>query len=839
MAKIIVDINGRSVQVTTDGAIWDFRAGDIISSDCFEESLKDKRFRVEGYTLDDGKIRLWLICIDSDYKYARYLSDPSKLYLIERPGYKYKVGDRVRILAGDAINKEATVIAIRPDIPAMQEVYLLEADDFTKGNAVFKEWNMPWFPNAFIPRQNGEYKLNKFWFWEEGLVGLGVNVAGRAPASIPADPSIAITKKDSDQEALAYAEQLRMEAQTAPPLDIRPAWFFEMIKKYKAGVSHLFILNGNIYDWQRDQSGRCHTLKQLLTNRFEGSELVMFYCLSQNVSVAKESMVATFKNHLQKTGEVANPQADPRQGNSAIVNARQGANQARFESASVEEAVGCCQPDSMLAKLEKILLFREETADGRRGNPNENGNGHPPKKVLIIDYAHNLVPEGMGTHDPVTKICIETMERWAKDQRIAEAGSMVILLTPTLSSVAEGIRSPISGSVGVNIPLPDEEMRLAFSQEKLAANQVQLEEGFTPDVFARITSGLTLKKIEELIAMARMNAEPMILNRIKELKQKVLEDEYGDLLKVKVPKYGLNYYGGRQDMKNFMMEVWENMKKGMLRRVPMGILMDGPPGTGKTFAAECWAGSCGCNFAELGNMRSKWVGESEQNFEKILYIAKALAPVIIIEDEADQSETGRDTPNGDTGVSNRLRQMKFKFCSDPENRGKVIWIRVSNRSDLLDEAYRRKGRTDTHISFGFPSVIEMEAIFKVVHLRLGIPMEITDFKPFAERVKEKVYCTCSDIEWMVIEADKLAGRDNSDTVKAEHLIRAIDSWRMPLNPEEVDNQLELAITNSDLRPEDWEQQLADIQKRRKSHYCMAPIKNSQPPPDAPMVPAKS
>ena len=150
--------------------------------------------------------------------------------------------------------------------------------------------------------------------------------------------------------------------------------------------------------------------------------------------------------------------------------------------------------------------------------------------------------------------------------------------------------------------------------------------------------------------------------------------------------------------------------------------------------------------------------------------------------------------------------MKFMFTSDPKRRGRVIWVRISNRADLIDAAYKREGRSDDTIPFLMPKAEEYEGIFKVIFARYSIPTDITDFSRFGREVADKIYCTGASIEWMVLEADRYAGREGKDKVEAIHLEQAIADWEMKLDPGEVDRQIILAIEGSSkrLRPRDWE-----------------------------------
>ena len=74
----------------------------------------------------------------------------------------------------------------------------------------------------------------------------------------------------------------------------------------------------------------------------------------------------------------------------------------------------------------------------------------------------------------------------------------------------------------------------------------------------------------------------------------------------------------------------------------MGYLICGPVGTGKTYLAECFAGSVGIPCVKLRNFRSKYVGETEGNLEQILTVLRAMGPVVVVIDEADAALGNRE-----------------------------------------------------------------------------------------------------------------------------------------------------------------------------------------------------
>lgn len=571
-----------------------------------------------------------------------------------------------------------------------------------------------------------------------------------------------------------------------------PNWLNDLMLKFKADIAHLFILWGNIYDVQKNMRGEYMTLYQYLAEIFEQRDLIMFYSLSSGLQFASEDMEKLFRSRYLGAGTTS-------AGNNANLTAAQkaalGLQQNQASNAPLSQILG--------EKPEQVLRFMERAVS-------DTSDGHL-SIALIVDFAHNIAPNQIMTHNAGDRISVEMLERWAKDGRIKEAGNTVVLITPSLASLAEGLRSPQGEAAAVRIPKPNEAERTERWRHNKSLNGVEFSDGLTPEHLGRITSGLSYKQIDAIYRLAKEQKIPVSLSLVKEKKQEILETEFGDRIKVKMPKWGFDYFGGKEYLKKYGQEINNNILSGMWRRAPMGILASGPPGTGKTFFFECLAFECGFNFVEIANPRSMWVGQSEEIAEKIFACLDDLAPVIVIEDEADQSETPRDTPNGDSGVSNRLRQMKFKFTSDPKRRGKVIWVRISNRPDLIDTAYKREGRSDDTIPFLMPNPDEYADIFKVMFARYEIPTDIKDFAQFADEVSAKGYCTGASVEWMVLEADKHAGRDGQDKVCKKHLEQALSDWEMKINPREVDRQIILAIEGSSkrLRPDNWETILAD------------------------------
>ncbi|NJM91132.1 MAG: AAA family ATPase [Myxococcales bacterium] len=126
-----------------------------------------------------------------------------------------------------------------------------------------------------------------------------------------------------------------------------------------------------------------------------------------------------------------------------------------------------------------------------------------------------------------------------------------------------------------------------------------------------------------------------------------------------------------------------------METVPMGYLFCGPVGTGKSFLAQCLAGSIGIPAVVLKNFRSKYVGETEGNLERVLGVLRSMGPVVVIVDEADAMLGDRDQ-GGDSRVGSRIFGMIAQQMGDTRYRGRILWMLLTARPDLLPIDLKRQ-----------------------------------------------------------------------------------------------------------------------------------------------------
>jgi SpoVK/Ycf46/Vps4 family AAA+-type ATPase len=200
-------------------------------------------------------------------------------------------------------------------------------------------------------------------------------------------------------------------------------------------------------------------------------------------------------------------------------------------------------------------------------------------------------------------------------------------------------------------------------------------------------------------------------------------------------------------------------------------------GTGKTFVAEAFGKSSGLTAIKLKNFRSKWVGSTEGNLEKILTVVKAIGNILVMIDEGDRAfGNAGGEGDGDGGTSSRVIARIKEFMSDTTNRGRVLFVLMTNRPDKLDIDIKRAGRLDKKIPFFLPyEAEEIELVLKAQLRRHKVEHQL-EFPRDRSGVSERlVGYSNADIEAVVLLANDLAQNVGS-RVTAEIFDQAIRDY---------------------------------------------------------------
>ena len=553
---------------------------------------------------------------------------------------------------------------------------------------------------------------------------------------------------------------------------VLPVWAEDLRRRYLRGEASMFVLHGNVYDvvlCNRKMMGLTEFLTDVLLK--ESKETIAAYNVATGVRFTKRASDVT----------------------------------------SVEDLLLSTEKERVFAALERLLIGATKTA-------------------VIMEYAEAIAPAGdpnfQGESD---RSAIVTLHRWSALPEIERGDNVVLLISENLTELAPKLISNPKVAV-VEVPMPDQETRreaASLADTRLTEKDAERYAGITAGLksiqiasiltpqpaaeedladreayivgllgggadaagrahkLATLTSGLSREEVKELVApaasmpdaalpspieLARKETDRLIAKR----KREILERECFGLVEFVEPAHGFEVVGGMDEVKKDLLVIAESIREGRTSRVPMGILFTGPMGTGKTFVAEAFAKECGLTTIKLKNFRSKWVGATEGNLEKILNVIRAIGQVVVIIDEGDRA-FGNTDGEGDGGTSSRVIARIKEFMSDTSNRGRILFLVMTNRPDKLDVDLKRAGRLDRKIPFLYVQTAEeVELVAKALLRKNKIKTDV-DLSSIRESFSSKlVGYSNADIEAVLLLANDEAAResDGDAPVLASHFERA-------------------------------------------------------------------
>jgi AAA+ superfamily predicted ATPase len=529
-----------------------------------------------------------------------------------------------------------------------------------------------------------------------------------------------------------------------------PAWAKQLQQRLRQRSVNTFIVSGpGVRDLHPLRGRRYGAIREYLAEDLFGSRAVILYDRGAGIRFTDDADANDFQASLKlydKLRGTTFAQSHPR------------------------------DPDRALQLIESFL--RNQCTERRQYSA-----------AVIIDYAETVAPAGEPGQLPVEdRGAIVTLRRWAADPFFLERDVTFCLIAESVAQLNPSLVSD-ARTLEVRVPVPDEDERFRY-----LANR-----GATPDTFSRIdarraavlTAGLTRLHLESLLAEGAANGAPLDPAALNAAKRRLIEESSGSLLSFVTSTFGLDAVAGHDAAKALLRETAAALKAGRLDVLPMGFLICGPVGTGKSFLVTCFAAEIGVPVIAMKNFRSMWQGQTEANLERILGILDAIGPVAVMIDEADAALGSRDQGGQDSGVSERVFASLAAFMGDTRRRGRVLWFLMTSRPDLVPVDLKRQGRAEEHIALFPPSTpAERAMVFASLRARLGV--KVADVDAAALFAESPHSMSAADIESILVRAARRIATTGQAQVSAQLLVDLVRDFQPPSYPLEIEYQRLLA-----------------------------------------------
>src|SRR5580700_6618349 len=378
--------------------------------------------------------------------------------------------------------------------------------------------------------------------------------------------------------------------------------------------------------------------------------------------------------------------------------------------------------------------------------------------AILIEHASFLLPSGEpGRLSPAASQQVVTLLNWAASPHVKRLNMAMILMDESAAALNERITSN-PYVFGIEVPMPDEAARGRFLHFALEGRDIQTASDYSEPELTRLTAGISCVDINVLVQSAFESGHRLDAARMRALKKELIERQCRGLLEFMEPKWNTDVLVGHAPVKQRLREDAHLLQRGDTQTLPMGYLVCGPVGTGKTFLAQCMAGEMGAPCVILKNFRSKYVGETEGNLERVLGVLRAMGPVVVVVDEADAALGNREQ-EGDSGTSSRVFSLIAAQMGDTRFRGKILWMLLTSRPDLLPIDLKRQGRAEVHIPLFYPTEQEeLRGMFAAMARKSGVALALEEIPevPLAGKLSG------ADIEGIVTRAAR-RGRVRGET----------------------------------------------------------------------------
>ena len=371
--------------------------------------------------------------------------------------------------------------------------------------------------------------------------------------------------------------------------------------------------------------------------------------------------------------------------------------------------------------------------------------------IIFVDEIDSIAPKREEVTGEVERRVVSQMLS-LMDGLEARGKVIVIAATNRPNAIDPALRRPGRFDREIEIKVPDKKGRKDILS--IHSRNMPLNDDVDIDKIASVSHGYVGADLEYLCKEAAMKClrrllpvlnleeekippetlEKLIVNH-EDFQKALIEVTPSGMREVFIenPDVHWDQVGGLEDVKRELQEAveWPMKYPGLYdklgHRMPRGILLHGPSGTGKTLLAKAVATESEANFVSVRGpeLLSKWVGESERGIREIFRRARQASPCVVFFDEIDSIAPIRGA-GGETAVTERVVSQLLTELDGMENMHGVVVLAATNRADMIDPALLRPGRFDKIIQIPLPDKESRKMIIQIGAKTIPVIEDVND-----------------------------------------------------------------------------------------------------------------
>ena len=382
----------------------------------------------------------------------------------------------------------------------------------------------------------------------------------------------------------------------------------------------------------------------------------------------------------------------------------------------------------------------------------------------------------------------QALRAWATSPELYRVKSTVFVFTPSASTILDDYTKSLVAIIPVPISSVEEREEIVRRVSEPLKMEVE-------PMLVNSLAGLNLHEAESALLESAFRHRRLDPAFISAFKAEVVRKS--GVLSISEPRYGFEAIGGYEETKRFIRTEVINVlaeperAEAMGLRPPRGILLFGPPGTGKSLFARALAKELRLPFIELRleDIYRSLVGETEQRLRRAIDIIEAMAPDVVFIDEIDRLGHRTDVST-DSGVSRRVFSALLEWLGD--DRRRAIIVGTTNEPEYLDAAMLRAGRLDRKIPLMLPDKAAREAILQV-HTNVQRKVPVASDVSFSKLAEATEFWSGAELEELVLRAARRAFNERVSEVSSKHFREALETFNIDLSARQKMVQRYLAL----------------------------------------------